>query len=147
MKAAPILPGTAEGPVLRLDQPLSFWGGVDPAECRLLAPPKASIAGTVLMLPETIGSSSSSAVLLELLRNGQAPAALVLGRPDAILGLGILVAAEMGWPTIPLLLLPVAEQQGFTTGQRVRIDVDGKLQWGGPPCPPAGGTPAKPLGR
>jgi predicted aconitase with swiveling domain len=131
MKAAPILPGTAAGPVLRLDQPLSFWGGVDPAEGRLLAPPQASIAGTVLMLPETIGSSSSSAVLLELLRNGRAPAALVLGRPDAILGLGILVAAEMGWPTIPLLLLPVAEQQRFASGDKVQVAADGTISLAG----------------
>jgi hypothetical protein len=39
------------GPVLRLDRPLSFWGGVDPATGRLLAS-GLSIAGTVLMLPE-----------------------------------------------------------------------------------------------
>lgn len=127
VKATPILPGIAEGPVLRLDQPLSFWGGVDPAEGRLLAPPQASLIGTVLMLPETIGSSSSSAVLLELLRNGRAPAALVLGRPDTILGLGILVAAEMGWPTIPLLLMPAAEQQHFATGDSVQIAADGMI--------------------
>ena len=131
MKAAPILPGTAAGPVLRLDQPLSFWGGVDPAEGRLLAPPQASIAGTVLMLPETIGSSSSSAVLLELLRNGRAPAALVLGRPDAILGLGILVAAEMGWPTIPLLMLPPAEQRRFASDDKVQVAADGTISLAG----------------
>jgi predicted aconitase with swiveling domain len=127
VKAAPILPGAAQGPVLRLDLPLSFWGGVDPAAGKLLAPPLESIAGTVLMLPETIGSSSSSAVLLELLRNGRAPAALLLGRPDAILGLGILVAAEMGWPTIPLLLLPAAAQRHFANGERIRIAADGTI--------------------
>ncbi|MEI9984147.1 MAG: DUF126 domain-containing protein [Aliidongia sp.] len=91
----------------------------------LLVPPHAAIAGTVLMLPETIGSSSSSAVLLELLRNGKAPAALVLGRLDAILGLGILVAAEMGWPTIPLLLLPAEEQRRFVQGEVVEIAAEG----------------------
>ena len=48
MTAQPILPGTASGPVLRLDQPLSFWGGVDPATGTLLVPPHAAIAGTVL---------------------------------------------------------------------------------------------------
>jgi uncharacterized protein len=125
MTAQPILPGTASGPVLRLDRPLSFWGGVDPVTGALLDPPHAAIAGTVLMLPETIGSSSSSAVLLELLRNGKAPAALVLGRLDAILGLGILVAAEMGWPTIPLLILPAKEQCRFAQGQVVEIAEDG----------------------
>jgi uncharacterized protein len=127
MKAQPILPGRARGPVLRLDHPLSFWGGVDPASGTLLAPPFGSIAGMVLMLPETIGSSSSSAVLLELLRNGRAPAALVLGQIDAILGLGILAAQEMGWTTIPLLVLEVAEQAGFTPGEWVEIDEGGGI--------------------
>ena len=53
----------------------------------------------VLFLPGTIGSSSASAVLLELVHNGHAPAALVLHEPDAILLLGLIVAREMGWPT------------------------------------------------
>jgi predicted aconitase with swiveling domain len=127
MKAQPILAGTASGPVLRLDRPLSFWGGVDPASGDLIAPPRRSIAGTVLMLPDTIGSSSSSAVLLELLRNGRAPAALVLDRIDAILGLGILAAAEMGWPTIPLLVLASAAQRRFEQGALVEIAADGDI--------------------
>jgi predicted aconitase with swiveling domain len=125
--ARPILAGRARGPVLRLDHPLSFWGGVDPASGTLLAPPQCSIAGTVLMLPTAIGSSSSSAVLLELLRNGQAPAALILGQIDAILGLGILAAGEMGWKTIPLLVLDVVEQARFETGRWVEIDAVGRI--------------------
>ncbi len=129
MKAEPILPGHAAGPVLRLDGPLSFWGGVDPATGLLIAEGR-SLAGTVLMVPETRGSSSSSAVLLELLRNGKAPAALVLGAIDAILGLGILVAAEMGWPTIPLLRLSAAEQKGFVSGMPVTIDKAGWITGG-----------------
>ncbi|MGB8841593.1 MAG: DUF126 domain-containing protein [Aliidongia sp.] len=130
MKAEPILTGTARGPVLRLDRPLSFWGGVDPATGALLYPDGAgtAVAGTVLMLPGTIGSSSSSAILLELLRNGLAPAALVLDRIDAILGLGILAAGEMGWPTIPLLILPAAEQRQFASGMLVEIDEAGSIQ-------------------
>ena len=31
MTAMSILPGVAEGPVVASDEPLSFWGGVDPA--------------------------------------------------------------------------------------------------------------------
>jgi uncharacterized protein len=130
MRAEPILTGPARGPILRLDRPLSFWGGVDPATGMLLDAGVAgtAITGTVLILPGTIGSSSSSAVLLELLRNGRAPAALVLGRIDAILGLGILVAGEMGWPTIPLLILPAAEQQRFASGILVEIDEAGSIR-------------------
>jgi predicted aconitase with swiveling domain len=128
--AQPILAGRAGGPVLRLDHPLSFWGGVDPARGALLAPDGSagrSIAGTILMLPASIGSSSSSAVLLELLRNGRAPAALVLGRIDAILGLGILAAGEMGWTAIPLLVLGIDEQARFGQGELVEIGEAGTI--------------------
>ncbi|GGF01790.1 hypothetical protein GCM10011611_04120 [Aliidongia dinghuensis] len=132
MKAEAILPGTAAGPVLRLDGPLSFWGGVDPATGTLTDPRSphhgVPIGGAVLMVPETRGSSSSSAVMLELLAAGRAPAALVLGRGDAIVGLGILVAREMGWPTIPLLVLPAADQAGFADGERVTITTDGIIE-------------------
>ncbi|MGL4488665.1 MAG: aconitase X swivel domain-containing protein, partial [Rhizobiaceae bacterium] len=57
------------------------------------------IAGTILMLPGTIGSSSASAVLLELIHRKIAPAAIIMREPDAILLLGALVAREMGWVT------------------------------------------------
>jgi predicted aconitase with swiveling domain len=135
MKARPILPGRARGPVLRLDTPLSFWGGVDAARGILTDRHSTrhgeSIAGTILMVTDTRGSSSSSAVLLELLRNGKAPAGLVLGAVDAILGLGILVAGEMGWPTIPLLILPPGDQAGFGQGEIIEIGEDGTLIGGG----------------
>ena len=92
----------ARGTALALDAPISFWGGVDPATGTItdVRHPQAGsrIGGTVLCLPGQIGSSSASAVLLELVRNGHAPAALVLHAPDAILLLGLVVAREMGWP-------------------------------------------------
>jgi predicted aconitase with swiveling domain len=64
-----------------------------------------------------------------LLRNGKAPAALVLGRVDAILGLGILAAAEMGWNTIPLLVLPLVEQRLLPMGASVEIDASGIIEF------------------
>ena len=132
MRADPILPGRAEGTVLRLDGPLSFWGGVDPYSGALTDPRSphhgVRIGGRVLMVPETRGSSSSSAVMLELLAAGLAPAAIVMGRLDAILGLGILVAREMGWRTIPLLVLPAADQTGYRDGERVAIAEDGTIE-------------------
>jgi predicted aconitase with swiveling domain len=119
-----LLPGTAEGPVLKL-QSLSLWGGVDPLTGRLSDPglPHCgeSVKGRVLMIARPVGSSSSSAVLLELLQGGNAPAAIVLGRPDAIVGLGILVAREMGWSTIPLAVLPPPEQERVADGEIMKI--------------------------
>ena len=115
----PLLPGRAEGRVLKLPR-LSLWGGVDPATGRLTDPTLPhvgeSVGGRVLMIAEPVGSSSSSAILLELLHAGNAPAAIVLGRADAIVGLGILVAREMGWPTIPLAIIPPRDQARITDG-------------------------------
>src|SRR5215831_20672120 len=116
----PLLPGRAHGRVLKLPR-LSLWGGVDPFTGRLSDPALPhhgeSVAGRVLMIAEPVGSSSSSAVLLELLHGGNAPAAIVLGRADAIIGLGVLVAREMGWRTIPLVVMPPAQQEQTVDGQ------------------------------
>jgi uncharacterized protein len=99
----------ARGTGLMLTAPISFWGGVDPKTGRIADvrhPQHGSIiTGTVLMLPGTIGSSSASAVLLELVHRGIAPAAIILHEPDAILLLGLLVAREMGWSHPPAFRL------------------------------------------
>jgi predicted aconitase with swiveling domain len=120
VKACVLLEGTATGPLLRLDEPLSFWGGVDPANGRITQPRHPQhglvIGGTVLALPAAIGSSSSSSVMLELLSRGLAPAALILGEADAILALGVVVAREMGYVTIPVLELGAAEQARLPLG-------------------------------
>ncbi len=133
MRAEIVLGGSlpATGPVLRLDEPLSFWGGVDPATGCLSDPRSPlyghSLRGTVLMVAEPRGSSSSSAVVLELLYRGIAPAAVILGTVDAIIGLGILVAAEMGLGLCPLLHLAAEEQRSWPQGAVVTIGHDGRL--------------------
>jgi predicted aconitase with swiveling domain len=99
-----LLPGPAStAAALVLTAPISFWGGVDPKSGAIVDPrhPESgqSVAGRVLLVPETIGSSSAAAILLELVHRGQAPAAIVLHQPDAILLLGLIVAREMGLNT------------------------------------------------
>ena len=119
-----VLPGSGEGRVLKLPS-LSLWGGVDPFTGRLTDPalPHSgeSVKGRVLMIAEPVGSSSSSAVLLELLRSGNAPVGIVLGREDAIVGLGVLVAREMGWATIPIAVLAPSEQEKIADGSVLRV--------------------------
>ncbi len=104
-----ILAGSGAGPLVVLAKPISLWGGVEPSTGRIIDPRHPDhgkdISGSVLVLPATIGSSSSSAIMLELLRQRHAPAAVVLGRVDAILTLGIIVAREMGYPVIPVITL------------------------------------------
>lgn len=126
-----LLHGRASGPVLRLEAPISFWGGVDPASGQIVDPrhPQygAHVAGTVLLIPATVGSSSSSSVLLELIAQGRAPAAIALGKADAILCLGAVVATAMGWSAPPIIVLPAEKQRAFASGSFVRLTADGVI--------------------
>jgi predicted aconitase with swiveling domain len=104
IQAEVLLPGPSiTGPALALTAPISFWGGVNPktGEIADARHPEhgQGIAGRVLLVPATVGSSSAAAILLELVHAGLAPAAIVLHEPDAILLLGLIVAREMGYQT------------------------------------------------
>lgn len=126
----PVHAGEGRGRLLVLERPLSFWGGVDPETGHVSDPRHPqygeSVRGRILVMERAIGSSSSSAIMLELLRNDVAPAAIVLGSTDAILVLGVLVAEELGYPSIPLVDVG---REGFErlrggTGKYVRLEAD-----------------------
>ncbi|RWH31050.1 DUF126 domain-containing protein [Mesorhizobium sp.] len=119
-----------KGEALVLTAPISFWGGVDPKTGRIadVRHPQHGevISGRVLFLPGTIGSSSASAVLMELVHNGRGPAALVLHEPDAILLLGLIVAREMGWETPMAVRLGRGVFDAYR-GSTVKVDDDGAV--------------------
>jgi predicted aconitase with swiveling domain len=126
-----LVPGKAgEGEALVLTAPISFWGGVDPRTGRIadVRHPQHGevISGRVLFLPGTIGSSSASAVLMELVHNGRAPAALVLHEPDAILLLGLIVAREMGWETPMAVRLDRGAFDAYR-GEALTVAADGAI--------------------
>lgn len=122
-------PGTA-ATALALTAPISFWGGVDPRS-GLIADPRHPengqlIAGKVLFVPETVGSSSAAAILLELVHGKHAPAAIVLHEPDAILLLGLIVAKEMGYET-PIALRLDRERYAALNGRHLSISTTGLI--------------------
>lgn len=123
-----LIDGTTFGTVLRLDAPISFWGGVNPktSEITLAGHPQLGqkIEGTILVIPKLIGSSSSSAVMLELLHQNIAPCALILGERDAILPIGVLVAKQMSWKTCPVIILA---SPPFNTGDELSISSGGQI--------------------
>ena len=106
--AVTLVPGAASGPILRLGEPLSFWGGLDPATGTVIDRwhPQlgASVAGRVLMMPGGRGSSSGSATLAEALRLGNGPAAILMLERDAIVVVGAMVAAELYGLVCPVAL-------------------------------------------
>ncbi len=124
--------GRAAGEILKLRKPISFWGGVDPKTGRISDPRHpdhdSEIAGKILVLPGMIGSSSSSYIMLELMSIRRAPAALVLAEPDAILSLGVVVAKEMNYGSIPVVVLALGQHDQLRSGQQARIGEDGRIE-------------------
>jgi len=117
--------GNASGEVLRLDQPISFWGGVDPATGQIIdtAHPQAgeSIADVVLALPGSRGSSGTPGVLGEVLRAGVGPRALLVTAPDANLLAGVLVAEALYEISCPIRLIDQVVWAQLRTGRAVEI--------------------------
>jgi predicted aconitase with swiveling domain len=126
-EARTLVAGSAEGEALVLDEPLSFWGGIDPATGEVIDVhhPQAgrNVTGTVLFMPSGRGSSSSSSVLAEAIRAGTAPAAIVLLEPDPIVALGAIVARELYGTAMPVVV--TGEPPPVRTGARVRVEATG----------------------
>ena len=109
-----LVDGAASGELLFADIGLSFWGGVDAFSGEVIDRHHplsgAHLAGRVLAIPSGRGSCTGSSVMMELISNGHAPAALVLAEPDEILTLGVLVAQLLFGRSLPVLCIG---QQAF----------------------------------
>jgi len=129
VKARVLAEGATEGRVLVLDEPLSFWGGVDPASGEIVDtrhPQRgASVAGRVLVMAAVRGSSSSSSVLAEAIRAGNAPAAILLGEADLILAVGAAVAEELYGRRVPVLQLTLDDLATIPDGAAVAVEEGG----------------------
>jgi len=108
MEATRLVEGSASGDALVLDEPLSFWGGLDPLTGEIVEvnhPQRGQrVTGRILVMPSGRGSSSSATVLAEAIRLGTGPAGIVLGEPDQIIAIGALVAAELYGTRIPVVV-------------------------------------------
>ena len=125
-EAVTLVPGAASGPVLRLDEPLSFWGGLDSATGTIidrLHPQRgASVAGSMLMMPGGRGSSSGSATLAEALRLAKGPAAILMLERDAIVVVGAMVAAELYGFVCPVALADERDWEALAAAVRLTLE-------------------------
>lgn len=127
--------GEAEGEAIVLPEPLSFWGGLDPQTGTIIDQRHPSlgqnVTGRVLVLPIGRGSSSASSILLEAVRVGMAPAAIVTAEPDPILALGAAVAREMYANSPPVVVLAKPDYDRLKSGMWVHLSASGVLTIGG----------------
>ncbi|MDX1402589.1 MAG: DUF126 domain-containing protein [Kiloniellales bacterium] len=130
MKLTVLNPGKAEGEILLLDESLSFWGGFDPHEGRIIdrQHPQAgySIAGKVLVMPMSRGSAGTPAGVAESLRKGKGPKAIILRQPDVNLSVGVMVAAKLYGCGIPVLAAMSHDYSRLRGGMLVSINQDGR---------------------
>ena len=129
IQAKPVVAGTAQGEALVSREPLSLWGGYDQETGEIIDrrhPLSGQIAtGRVLVLPHSRGSSTTTAVLLEAIRAGTAPAAILT--TDEFFALAGVVAEEMYGSGIPILAVEHSAFERLETGQQIQIDVDGTV--------------------
>jgi len=120
-----LVSGSAEGEVLFTDTALSFWGGADAVTGEIIDrhhPLSGErLTGRVLVLPTSRGSCTGSGVILELILNGQGPAAIVLEHPEAIITLGVIVAEEVFGRSIPVVAVGKEVFARLRTAKRIRI--------------------------
>jgi predicted aconitase with swiveling domain len=118
-------PGAAEGEVLLLTEPVSFWGGVD-HHGEIIdvhhAQHKAKMTNKILVMPSGRGSSSATAVLAELIRTGDGPLAIIMLQCDTILVIGALVSAEIYGISMPIVELDQEQYAQLSDGMRVSVD-------------------------
>jgi predicted aconitase with swiveling domain len=127
-----VVAGVAEGEALVTGEPLSFWGGYDfhTGEVIDKRHPLAGVraAGRILAVPFSKGSSTTTAVLLEAVRAGTAPAAIVTTGTDAFFALASIVADVMYGKSFPVVALSAADFALLTTGDRLTIDASGAIR-------------------
>jgi len=133
------VPGQASGTALVSREPLSFWGGYDHRTGEIIdrRHPLAgqNAAGRVLVLPYARGSSTTTAVLLEALRAGTAPAAILTTGAETFFALAAIVADEMYRRSFPVVIVQETDAVALQTGMHLRIDLDGTIMI--EPGPPA----------
>ncbi len=120
-----LVEGDASGTALRLREPLSFWGGLDPATGRIVDHHHpdfgAMITGRILAMPSGRGSSSSSSVLAEAIRAETGPAGIVMAVPDRIVTLGAIVAGELYAVVVPVIVVSAEELESIPSDVNASI--------------------------
>jgi predicted aconitase with swiveling domain len=132
MTRAHVLHGAAaEGPVLALDEPLSFWGAFDPKTGVILDvhhPQRGvCVTGTILLMNESKGSGSAPGAIAEAIRLSTAPAAIVLVTPDVNLAIGVEVAGTLYGRPCAILTVSAEQMEQLRRRQHLRITAEGEI--------------------
>lgn len=132
VQGRPVVAGTAEGELLLSQEALSLWGGYDARSGEIIDrrhPLSGQVAsGKILALPASRGSSTTTAVLLEAVRSGTAPAALITRGVDSFFALAAVVAEELYGSGPPVVALTPEDFDQLPAAGRASIGMDGTIE-------------------
>jgi predicted aconitase with swiveling domain len=126
-----VVAAEASGDALVTSDALSFWGGYDFHTGEIIDRhhPLAGVraAGRILAVPFSKGSSTTTAVLLEAVRAGTAPAAILTTGVDPFFALASIVADAMYEKAFPVIALQPSDFSSLRSGDRISIDRSGTI--------------------
>ena len=95
LRGRAVVPGTVSGEALVSHEPISGWGGIDPARGVIIEPRHelfgVCFTGKVLVFPSAKGSSGWSGFFQTTRLVGTAPVGMIIGRISAKSALGAVV--------------------------------------------------------
>lgn len=110
--------GHAQGEALVSQEPIGFFGGVDPETGAVIEPGHElegrTIGGKVLVFPTGKGSTVGSYTMYRLRKNGAAPAGIINARSEAVVAVGAIISE-----------IPMVDQidiSRLATGMKVTIN-------------------------
>jgi predicted aconitase with swiveling domain len=122
----PVISGSAKGRALVSSEPLSFWGGYDWKSGAITdrRHPLSGLnaKGKILAIPFARGSSTTTAVLLEAIRAGTAPSAIITTSTDFFFALASVVADELYTKPLPLVAISESDFASLQTDDQIEID-------------------------
>lgn len=120
LKGRIIYKGKAQGEALVTSQPISFYGGVDPATGVVIEKGHElqgqSVKGKILVFPTGKGSTVGSYTLYRMKKNGTAPAGIINRECETVVAVGAIISE------IPCV--DKIDTVKMKTGDKIRLEDD-----------------------
>lgn len=125
VKCKKAVSGNARGKLLFSNDSFCFWGGADPASGEIRdnrhGNYQENMTGKVFAFPFGKGSSGAGLVILEMIRTGHAPAAIINLRTDPVILTGPLIAKHFYDVNIPVVNLSEEDYQKLHGAKEVEF--------------------------
>ncbi|MBO3753576.1 MAG: DUF126 domain-containing protein [Candidatus Brockarchaeota archaeon] len=121
LKVKVVNTGFAKGSLLISQQPISFFGGVDPSTGVIVEKNHplegVNLCRRILAVPSGKGSTVGSYVIYSLAKRGVAPSGIILGQEDSIISAGAILAG------IPVVIADMRRiLSSFKNGETIILD-------------------------